>query len=99
MYPGNNTEKPEKWLGKLLCAAAGALAFHFVCVSRSPPPALEVTEDIDKEERRAKRSGNDLGAGSTGCYGGVDKRVREEVFLASLFPFIFGKTEVLRDLD
>jgi hypothetical protein len=34
------------------------------CVS-VVPPALEVTGDLDKEERRAGRSGYDLGPGST----------------------------------
>jgi hypothetical protein len=47
-------------------AEEGALAFHSVCVSRSPPPpALEVTGDLDKEDRRVGRRGNDLGAGFT----------------------------------
>jgi hypothetical protein len=68
-------------------------------MSRSPSPALEVRGDLDKEDRRVGRHGNDLGAGLTGCDGGIDKRSREEVFLASLSPPIFGKTEVTRELD
>jgi hypothetical protein len=69
-----------------------------MCVS-VPPPALEVTGDLDKEERRVCRRGNDLGAGLTGCGGGIDERPREERFFASLSLPIFGKTEVTRELD
>jgi hypothetical protein len=58
-----------------------------------------VTGDLDKEERRAGRSGNDLGAGSTECDGGINERLREEGFFANLSPPIFGKTEVMRELD
>jgi hypothetical protein len=58
-----------------------------------------LTGDLDKEESRAGRSGNDLGAGFTGCGGGIDERPREEGFFASLSPPIFGKTEVTRELD
>jgi hypothetical protein len=68
-------------------------------VPRSSTPTLEVTEDRDKKERRVGRSGNDHGAGFTKCDGGDDKRPRHEVFLASLSPVIFGKTEVTRELD
>jgi hypothetical protein len=42
---------------------------------------------------------NDLGAGFTGCGGGIDERQREEGFFASLSPPIFGKTEVTLELD
>jgi hypothetical protein len=41
---------------------ARALAFHSVCMSRSPTLALELTGDFDKEERHAGRSD---GAGTT----------------------------------
>jgi hypothetical protein len=58
-----------------------------------------VTGDLDKEESRAGRSGNDLGAGFTGCGGGIDERTREEGDFASLSPPIFGKTKATRELD
>jgi hypothetical protein len=62
---------------------------------KSPPPALEVTGDLDKEERRDGRSGYDLGAGLAGYDGGIDERTREEGFFASLSPPISNnKTEV-----
>jgi hypothetical protein len=57
-----------------------------------------VTGDLDKEESRDGRSGYDLGAGLTGCDGGVDGRPREEDFFASLSPPFSGKTEVMREL-
>jgi hypothetical protein len=58
-----------------------------------------VTGDLDKEDRRVGRRGNDLGAGLTECGGGIDECPREEVFFASLSLPIFGKTEVARELD
>jgi hypothetical protein len=58
-----------------------------------------VTGDLDKEDRRVGCRGNDLGAGFTGCGGGIDERPREEGLFASLSPPIFDKTEVTRDLD
>jgi hypothetical protein len=58
-----------------------------------------VTGDLDKEDRRVGRRGNDLGAGLRVCGGGIDERPREEGFFASLSPPIFGKTEVTRELD
>jgi hypothetical protein len=58
-----------------------------------------VTGDLDKEDGRVGTRGNDLGAGLTECGGGIDERPREEGFFASLSPFIFGKTEVTRELD
>jgi hypothetical protein len=64
-----------------------------------PLPALEVTGDLDKGDRRVGRRGNDLGAGLTGCGGGIDERPREEGLFASLSPPIFGKTKVTRELD
>jgi hypothetical protein len=67
-------------------AEARAPAFPFVCVSRSPPPAMEVTGDLDKEESRAGRSGNDLGTGFTEWGGGIDERPREEGFFCQPFP-------------
>jgi hypothetical protein len=39
-------KKPGKWMGKPFSAAAGALAFSCVVVL-VPPPAFEVTEDLD----------------------------------------------------
>jgi hypothetical protein len=63
------------------------------------PTVLEVTGDLDKEERRAGRSGIDLGAGLTGFEGGINERLREEGFSASLSPPLFGKAEVRRELD
>jgi hypothetical protein len=58
-----------------------------------------VTGDFDKEDRRVGGRGYDLGAGFTGCGGGIAERSREEGFFASLSPPIFGKTEVTRELD
>jgi hypothetical protein len=58
-----------------------------------------VTRDLDKEDRRVGKRGNDLGAGLTGCDGEIDERPREEGFFASLSPPFFGKTEVTRELD
>jgi hypothetical protein len=58
-----------------------------------------VTGDLDKEDRRVGGRGNDLGAGLTGCDGGIDERRREEGFFPSLSPPIFGKTEVTWELD
>jgi hypothetical protein len=52
-----------------------------------PPHALDVTVDLDKEKRLVGRSDNDLGAGSTGCDGGIDERLREEGFLPA-FPLL-----------
>jgi hypothetical protein len=39
-----------------------------------------MTGDLDEEERRDGRSGNDLGTRLTGCDAMIDKRLREEVF-------------------
>jgi hypothetical protein len=47
-----------------------------VCLGPPHTPALEVTGDLNKEERRAGMRGNDLGAGVSRCGGGVDKRLR-----------------------
>jgi hypothetical protein len=55
-----------------------------------------MTGDLDKEDSRAGRSGNDLGAGFTGCGGGIDERPREEGLFATRSPPTFGKTEVTR---
>ena len=68
-------------------------------MSRPPPLVLEVTGDLDKDDRRVGGRGYDFGAGFTGCGGGIDERPREEGFFASLSPPIFGKTEVTRELD
>jgi hypothetical protein len=58
-----------------------------------------VTGDLDNEERRVGRSGNDLGEGLAGCDGGINDRLGEEGFSAILSPPSFGKTEVARELD
>jgi hypothetical protein len=57
-----------------------------------------VARDLDKEERRVGRSGNDLGVGSRGCDAGSTSDYVRRIF-ASLSLAIFGKTEVTRDLD
>jgi hypothetical protein len=98
-YPGTRPRKIEEMSGKNSGAEAGAPIFFCVSVSRSPPPALEVTGDLDKEDRRVGGRGYDLGTGFAGCDGGIDERQRVEGFLASLSPPIFGKTEVTRELD
>jgi hypothetical protein len=51
-----------------------------------------VTEDLDKEDRCVERSVDDLGAGSTGCDGEINERLREEGIFACLSPPVFGKT-------
>jgi hypothetical protein len=58
-----------------------------------------VIGDLDKEDRRVGRRGNDLGAGLTGCGGGIDEQPREEGFFAGLSSPISCKTEVTRELD
>jgi hypothetical protein len=65
----------------------------------STPHALEVTGDLDQQDIRDGRSGYDLGAGHTGCDGGIDERPHEEGVFASLSPPFSGKTEVTRELD
>jgi hypothetical protein len=67
----------------MITFSATALVLFFL--SRSPPHALEVTGDLDKQEIRDGRSVKDLGTGLTGCDGGVDGRLREEVF-SPTFP-------------
>jgi hypothetical protein len=63
---------------KLFSAAAIALAFS-IRLSQSTLPAFEVTGDLDTEENRDGRSGNELTTGLTGCDGGIDERPREEL--------------------
>jgi hypothetical protein len=58
----------------------------FVCLG-PPPPAFELTGDLDKEERRVGRSGYDLGAGSAGCDGGIHEGLREGGILPA-FPLL-----------
>jgi hypothetical protein len=99
MYPGTKQKETGEMSGKNLGAEARAPVFVCVYVSRSPLHALEVTGDLDKEERRVGKSGNDLGAGSPGCDVEINERLREEGFFAILSPPIFGKTEVMRELD
>jgi hypothetical protein len=97
-YPGTIQRKSGEISTKIPHAEAGAQDILSVRVSWSSPPALEVTGDLDKEERRVGRSGYDLGAGSTGCNGGINERLREGG-VASLSPFVFGRTEVTRELS
>jgi hypothetical protein len=85
--------------GENSSAEAIARAFPSLFVSRSPSLDLDVTGDLDKDERRVVRSGKDLGAGSTGCDGGINEHLHEEGFSASRSPPIFGKTEVTRELS
>jgi hypothetical protein len=85
-------------IGENSGAEAGAPTFSVSMCLGPPPPFLEVTGDLDKEDRRVGGRGYDLGAEFTGCGGGIDERPREEGFLASLSPLIFGKTEVTREL-
>jgi hypothetical protein len=68
-------------------------------LSRLTTPSLEVTGNLDKEDRRDGWSGYDLGAGLTGFDGGIDERPREEGFSAGLSPRFSGKTEVMRELN
>jgi hypothetical protein len=56
-----------------------------------------VTEDLDYEKSRDERKSYDLGAGLTGCDGGIDEQPCEDGFFASLSPPFSGKTEVTRD--
>jgi hypothetical protein len=58
--------------------------FPLCCVSRSPPRALDVTGDLDMEDSRVGRRGNDLEAGLTGCGGGIDEHPRGEDFLPTI---------------
>jgi hypothetical protein len=93
-------EKTEEMSGENPRAEARAPVFFYICVSRSPSLALEVTRDFDKEDRRVGRRGNDLGTGLTGCGGGMRReRPGEAGFLASLSPPIFGKTEITGELE
>jgi hypothetical protein len=84
-YPGTRQRKNRgNERGKFRRGGRSA-SFFYVCVSRFPPPALDVTGDLDKEDRRVGRRGNDLGGGLTGCGGRIDEHPREEGFFASLF--------------
>jgi hypothetical protein len=67
-------------------AEAGAPLFFYVCVSQSPPLALEVTGDLDKEDRRVGGRDNDLG----GAYG-MRRRDRRATTRGGVFgqPFPF----------
>jgi hypothetical protein len=49
-----------------------------------------MTGDLDYDESHDGRSGYDLGAGCTGCDGGIEKKPREEIFFASLSPPLSG---------
>jgi hypothetical protein len=75
--PGTKQRKTGEVSGKNPYAETRAPDFLTVYVSRSLPPTLEVTGDLDKEDRRVERSGYDLGAGTTGCDGGINERLRE----------------------
>jgi hypothetical protein len=98
-YPGTRQKKNQgNERGKFRRGGRSA-HFFYVYVSRSPPPlALEVTGDLDKEDRRVGGCGGDHG----GAYG-MGRRDRRATtqggFFASLSPPICGKTEVTRALD
>jgi hypothetical protein len=74
--------------GESPSAEARALVFPSICVSRSPPLALEVTRDLDKEDRRIGRRGNDLGGRGLrdAVVGSTSDHVRKVFFLA--FPLL-----------
>jgi hypothetical protein len=80
--PGYHTEKYRRNEREKSKRGGKSASFSLgLCVSVTPPP-LEVTGDLDKEERRVGRSGNDLGAGPMECDGGINERLREEGFFA-----------------
>jgi hypothetical protein len=82
--------------GKIFQCGRGSNSFSSLVVS--PPPALEVTGDLDEEESRDGRMSYDLGAGPTGFDGGIDERLREEGLFASLSSPFSGNSEVTREL-
>jgi hypothetical protein len=86
-YPGTRTGKTGETMAEKTFQRGGRSASFFVSLSRSPPHALEVTGDLDKEERRVGRRGYDLRAGLTGCDGGIDEPPREEG-LSLAFPLL-----------
>jgi hypothetical protein len=53
-------EKTGKTSGENPCAEARAPASSLICVSWSPSPALDMTGDLDKEERHVGGRGSDL---------------------------------------
>jgi hypothetical protein len=73
-------------------ADARATSFSSLCVPRHTPPALELTGGPRQggPSRRYSVGASTtlgLGAGLTGCGGGIDKQPREEGFLPA-FPFL-----------
>jgi hypothetical protein len=58
-----------------------------------------MTGDLDYEGSRDGSNLCDLGAGMTGCDGGIDEQPREEGFSASPLPPFSGKAEVTQELD
>jgi hypothetical protein len=51
-----------------------------------PTPSLEVTGDLDKEERRAGRSNNDLGGGFEDAAAGSTSDYVRRSFSPAFFP-------------
>jgi hypothetical protein len=80
-------KKRRKRRGKLFGAAARALAFFDLVVS-APPPALEATEDLDKDKSRDGRSGNDLGRGLRDATAGSTSDHVWSVF-SLVFPLVY----------
>ena len=98
-YPGTRQrENRGNERGKFRRGGRSA-SFFYVCVSRSPPPVLEVMGDLDTEDPRVGGRGKTLGRGlRDGAAGSTSDRARRG-FFASLSPPTFGKTEVTRELD
>jgi hypothetical protein len=86
-YPGTIKRKNRAIGVENPGAEAEAQVFFSVCVSWSPPYALDVTGDLDKEGHRVGRRGNNLGEGLTGCGGLIDEQPREG-FSVPAFPLL-----------
>jgi hypothetical protein len=86
--------------GETFQRGEGSARFSSVWQSWSPHLPSRRRRTATRRKSRVGRSGYDLGAGLTGCDGGIDDQPREEGFLASLSPPFYGKmTEVARELD
>ena len=85
--PGYQTEKkPGKGAGKIQARGRSA-SFFYVRVSRSPPPVLEVTGDLDTEGRRVGGRGKTLGRGlRDGAAGSTSDRTKRGFLPA--FPLL-----------
>jgi hypothetical protein len=79
-------EKADEVTGESFQRSVKSASLFYLAVS-IPPPALEVTWDLDKEESRDGRSGNGLWTGLTGCDGAIDEQPREE-FFSLAFPLL-----------